>query len=131
MTRWVTSSQQSEQFVSSVIAQAFLGFGEQTPGSIERVMLSPPVAEQLVLDPSSTLIEFGVGQLHHMKGIGHQDGARQHAGEDGSVGTREIERGVAHVSKPLMALGLEPRGGLFSAATRHDVEELGSAHVDD
>ncbi len=66
-----------------------------------------------------------------MKGIGYQDGARQHAGEDGSVGAREIERGVAHVREPLMALGLEPRGGLFSTATRYDVEELRSAHVDD
>jgi hypothetical protein len=28
LTRWVTSSQQSEQFVSSIIAQAFFGFGE-------------------------------------------------------------------------------------------------------
>ncbi len=28
VTRWVTSSQQTEQFVSSIIAQAFLGFGE-------------------------------------------------------------------------------------------------------
>ncbi len=43
VTRWVTSSQQSEQFVSSVIAQSFFGFGEQTPGSIERVIFSPPV----------------------------------------------------------------------------------------
>ncbi len=66
-----------------------------------------------------------------MKGISHQDGAWQHVGEDGSVGTREIERGVAHVSEPLMALGLEPRGGFFPTATRHDVEELRSAHVDD
>ncbi len=131
MTRWVTSSQQSEQFVSSVIAGSFLGFGEQTPGSIERVIFSPPVAEQLVLDPSSTLVECGVGQLHHMKGIGHQDGARQHVGEDGSVGTRESQGGVAHVSEPLMALGLEPRSGFFPTAPWHDVEELRSAHVDD
>ncbi len=30
-----------------------------------------------------------------------------------------------------MALGLEPHGGLFPTATRHDVEELGVFHVDD
>ncbi len=30
-----------------------------------------------------------------------------------------------------MALGLEPRGGFFPTATRHDVEELGVFHVDD
>ncbi len=30
-----------------------------------------------------------------------------------------------------MALGLEPRGGFFPTAPRHDVEELGVFHIDD
>ncbi len=47
------------------------------------------------------------------------------------VGTREIQGGVAHVSEPLFALTLEPRGGFFPTAPWHDVEELGVFHVDD
>ncbi len=30
-----------------------------------------------------------------------------------------------------MALGLEPRGGFFPTATRHDVEELRAGDIDD
>ncbi len=57
----ITGAQQTEQFFSSLIAQAFLGLGEQAPGSVERVIFSSSVAEQFILDPPSTLVELGVG----------------------------------------------------------------------
>jgi len=49
-----------------------LGHGEQSPGPKQRVSLATTVSERLVLDPSSTLVELGVGVFHDVERTGNE-----------------------------------------------------------
>lgn len=94
-------------------------------------MLAASVAFAFVLHATSTLVEFQVGQLYDVEGIGHLDGLGHSFVEDTAVGAREVAGGVADVRAPLLAACFDPRGGGLATATRHDVEELTTTHVDD
>ena len=85
MTTCVTGEQQSVRLLATIVAQTFFGLSEQTSGPAERVVLSPSVIEEFVLDAASALVELGIGQLHQMEGIGTWT-ALAHRVEDGPVG---------------------------------------------
>jgi hypothetical protein len=55
----VAGLQQAEQLGASLLGEALVGSGEQTPAPVQRVVLVAPVAEGLVLRPALAFVELG------------------------------------------------------------------------
>src|ERR1035437_4378002 len=127
----VSGAQQAEQLLPAVVGETFVGLGEEPPASVERIGLVTSVAHGLVLYPASAFVELGVGQLDHVKWIGHLGDIGNHGRERLAIGTGEVERGVADLVPPWLPLFGQPSHGTCAAATRDDVEELTTTDVDD
>ncbi|MCU1490194.1 MAG: hypothetical protein JWM85_1599 [Acidimicrobiaceae bacterium] len=128
---WVAGAQQPKQLRPTVLIQALVGLGEQSPAAIERVGLSAPVAERLVLHTAPALVQLLVRELHDMKGIGHLDGVGNNGVEHRPIGAREVERRELDPVKEGLTLALEPGFRRFAAPAGNDVEELATTDVDD
>ena len=94
-------------------------------------MFASAMTLQFVLDSTTTLVEFQVRQLHHMKRIGHLDRLGHGLVKDAAVGTREIEGGVTHVAEPVFSARQQPGRRRGPTATGHHVEELSALDVHD
>jgi hypothetical protein len=84
---WDHGVEQSEELGPSLLGEALVGPGEQTPAPIQRIILVTAMAEGLVLHPPPALIQLGVGQLHEMKRIRDLHCVGQHRVEHRPVGT--------------------------------------------
>ena len=89
------------------------------------------MAQGLVLDPTSGLINSLIGEFDDVELVRHLSGLRQAVVEDGLVGTGEIKGAPRDVLPPLLALTQQPALGLVAASARHQVQELSSGDVDD
>jgi hypothetical protein len=69
----VAGVEQADEAGVAPIVEAFVRLGQQAAGPTQRVVLSAPVADGVVLHPPAALVELGVGQLHEIKGVGDLD----------------------------------------------------------
>jgi hypothetical protein len=116
--------EESEEPGLATLVEALVGLGEQTPGPVERVVLSAPVAEGLVLDPAAALVELRVRQLHEVERVSDEGGVSEAVLEGLAAG--EVEHPVADGVAPRLGAGLEPGAGTGGAAAGHHVEQLGA-----
>ena len=93
--------------------------------------MCPRCPKTSVLDAASALVELLIGEFDDVKRIGHLGGVGQGLVKDRSVGAREIQGAVGDVGEELRPLGVQPRRGLDTASTRHDVEQLSACDVHD
>jgi len=63
----VAGVEQTEQLGAAGLVETLIGFGQQAPAPVQRVVLAAPVPAGVVLDPAAALIELGVGQLDDME----------------------------------------------------------------
>ena len=89
------------------------------------------MCQSLLKDPPAALVELHAGVAHHVDGIHNQSGPGRAASEDPAMGTGEIEGRCTDLRAPLGTATFQPGGGLGLASTRHDVEQLTKAYVDD
>lgn len=117
----ISRLQQADHLRLGILAQALLGHGEEPSRPEQRVTLSTPVPEGLVLHAPSALVELGVGVLHHVEGIGDERRLRERRGEHQAEGGGEVEGRPADPCSPLLASSFDPGRRLSTASTRHDV----------
>jgi len=91
LAAWVTSVEEPDELRSALVVESFGGFGEQAPASIQRAVLPAAVAEGVVLDPPSDLVEAPVRELHQMERIGDLVGVGEHRVERQTPGPRQVQ----------------------------------------
>ena len=91
----------------------------------------PAVARGLVLDAPTALVEPLIGEFDDVRRIGHLGGVGQGLVKDGPVGPERSRVAVGDVGEEGGPLAVQPRRGLDTASTRHDVEELPACDVHD
>src|SRR5690606_8419470 len=74
----IAGVEQAEQLRAATVIESFVDHGEQSPGSVERVVFAAPVAEGLVLDPAADLVEPLVGQRHEVERVCDLAGVGEH-----------------------------------------------------
>jgi hypothetical protein len=84
----VAGVEQAEQAGAVMVVEAFVGLGQQPPAPVERIALTAPMPDRLVLDPPAALIQLGVGQLAHVERVGHLHRVGQHQIEHGPIRAR-------------------------------------------
>ncbi len=90
---------------------------------VERVALATAMAESLLLDPASALIDRGGAELHNVKGIEDRDGVFELVIDSCLVALERIESGDLHaLAEAFAALG-EPVGVGLPRAAWHEVEQ--------
>jgi hypothetical protein len=87
--------------------------------------------DRFVLHPAATLIEGRVGHSHHVEGVSDLHGGGEHRVEHGAIRGGQVEGGPDDPGPPRLGLGGEPAARLHRVTTRHDVEQLASADIDD
>ena len=70
---------------AAVVVESFVGSGQESPGSVERVDLAAPMTQDLVLYPPAALVEALVGQADQVERVGDLDSVGQHGVEHGPI----------------------------------------------
>ena len=68
------------------------------------------MAESLVLDSPAALVQLGVGQLRHVKGVRHLGGVGEGVVEGLAVRARQVQDPPADLVTPVLGSILEPPG---------------------
>jgi len=129
LTVRVSSLEESGQLLVAAFVQSLVGLGEQPSGLEQRIAFPAAMSEQLLLDPSAALVELEGGVFDHVERIRHLDRMGDGGVEDGLVGGRQVQGGVADLAQPLLAPVLQPGLGLLRPSPLHDVEELATLDV--
>ena len=127
----IASAEQAEQLVVLDVGEALAGDRQPAPGTPQRIVTAAAMSEGLVLHPTPTLIESGVGKLHDVEWIRDLDGVREHRVEHRPIGGRQIERRPLDPSSPLVTAFGQPSARPCSVPAWDDIEELPSADIDD
>ena len=120
----VAGVEQAQQPGPSLVVEAFVGPGQQTPGPIQRVDLAAPMAQSVVLHPASDFVETLVGQPHQMERVGDLDGVGQHRVEHGPIRPAQVHGHEIDVGQPALTPAGQPGRG-SSAITAFDHPTVG------
>jgi len=88
-----------------------VGFGQQSPCPIERVVFSASMTDRLVLHPPPAFIEFGVGQFHQVERVGDLGDMIQTVFEGFAVGAGKVQHPIADRRTEPVAVGPAGVGG--------------------
>ncbi len=127
----VAGFEQTEQLLAALLVEAFIGLGEKSATSVERVVLVAAVAEGLVLDAAAYLVELRVGELHEVERIGDLGGGREHRVEREAPRARQVQHRPPDRVEPRFGSPHQPFEEASGRAALDHVEELAPSHVHD
>jgi hypothetical protein len=126
----VAGVEKAEQAGAAPVVETFVGSGQQPASPMEGIDFAAPMAQHLILDATSALVEFLVGQAAQMKRVGDLDGVGQHGVDYGPIRSGQIESPHSMVGQPLMAASGQPPARPSAGAAFDHVEQPAVGHID-